>query len=73
MFIYPPCIIFQGSSDSLVSPINAEEIKKAGKKEDVDVIIVTSYFIGHVHDLSVFHKTMMIYYMERFMYLIKED
>ena len=69
----PPCIIFQGSSDSLVSPINAEEINKAGKKVDVDVIVVSSYFIGHVHDLSVFHKTMMCYYMERFMYLIKED
>ncbi|MHA1468436.1 MAG: alpha/beta hydrolase [Promethearchaeota archaeon] len=69
----PPCIIFQGSSDSLVSPINAEKIKKAGKREGVDVIVVTSYFIGHVHDLSVLHKTMMCYYMERFMYLIKED
>jgi len=69
----PPCIIFQGSSDSLVSPVEAAEIKKVGKKEDVDVIVVTSYFIGHVHDLSVLHKTMMCYYMERFMYLIKED
>ena len=69
----PPCLIFQGSSDSLVSPINAEKIKKAGKREGVDVIVVTSYFIGHVHDLSVFHKTMICYYMERFMYLIKED
>jgi len=69
----PPCLIFQGSSDSLVSPVNAEEIKKAGKREGVDVIVVTSYFIGHVHDLSVLHKTMMCYYMERFMYLIKED
>jgi acetyl esterase/lipase len=69
----PPCLIFQGTSDSLVSPKNAEEIKKAGKREDVDVIVVSSYFIGHTHDWTVFFTTMAIYYMERFMYLIKED
>lgn len=69
----PPCIIFQGSSDAQTSLRNAEEIKKACKNEGVDVILVMSYFIGHAHDFSVFFKTMSTYYIERFMYIIKED
>jgi len=69
----PPCLIFQGTSDSFVPYIHAEEIKKACKKEGVDVILVTNYFIGHSHDVSVFFKTMSVYYIERFYFLIKED
>ncbi len=69
----PPCLIFQGSSDTYVPYINAEEIKKACEKANVDVILITNYFIGHAHDISVTFKTMSIYYMERYLYLIKED
>ena len=69
----PPCIIFQGTSDTYVPYIHAEQIKKACEKEDVDVILITSYFLGHAHDISVLVKTMSLYYMERFFYIIKED
>ena len=69
----PPCLIFQGTSDTYVPYVSAEEIKKACEKEDVKVILITSYFIGHAHDISVLIKTMALYYMERFFYLIKED
>ncbi|TFG30278.1 MAG: hypothetical protein EU532_01445 [Promethearchaeota archaeon] len=69
----PPCLIFQGTSDTYVPYENAVEIKKACQKAEVDVILVTSYFMGHAHDISVLVKTMALYYMERFFYLIKED
>ncbi|MHA1256869.1 MAG: hypothetical protein ACTSPS_14855 [Promethearchaeota archaeon] len=69
----PPCLILQGTSDSLVQAKNVEAIKKAGEREDVDVIVVSSYFIGHTHDFTVFFTTMAIYYIERFMYLTKEE
>jgi acetyl esterase/lipase len=69
----PPCLIFQGTSDTYVPYENAVEIKKACEKKDVDIILITSYFMGHAHDISVLVKTMALYYMERFFYLIKED
>jgi acetyl esterase/lipase len=69
----PPCLIFQGSSDTYVPYINSEEIKKACDNENVDCILVTNFFVGHAHDISVLFKTMSIYYIERFFYLIKED
>ena len=69
----PPCLIFQGTSDTYVPYENAVEIKKACEKEGIDVILVTSYFLGHAHDISVLVKTIALYYMERFFYLIKED
>jgi acetyl esterase/lipase len=69
----PACLIFQGTSDTYVPYINAQQIKKACEKEDVDVILVTTYFLGHAHDISVLVKTMALYYMERFFFILKED
>jgi len=69
----PSCLIFQGTSDTYVPYINSEEIKKACDNENVDCILVSNFFIGHAHDISVLFKTMSTYYIERFFYLIKED
>ena len=69
----PPVLIIQGTSDIFVPYENAEEIKKACDKNDVDVILITNYFMGHGHDISYLFQSMSIYYMERFLYLIKED
>ena len=69
----PSCLIIQGTSDTFVPYIDAEEIKKACDKANVDVILITNFFMGHAHDISVTFKTMSIYYIERFFYLIKED
>lgn len=69
----PPCLIIQGTSDSWVPYTHSVEIEKACDKEDVDVILIKNYFIGHAHDISFLFKSMSIYYIERFIYLVKED
>jgi acetyl esterase/lipase len=69
----PACLIIQGTSDTYVPYKDAEAIKRACEREDVDVILITSYFSGHAHDISVLVKTMSLYYIERYFYLIKED
>ncbi|MHA1147228.1 MAG: hypothetical protein ACTSR8_03190 [Promethearchaeota archaeon] len=66
----PKCIIFQGTSDSMVPLINAIEIDEACKKEDVDSILIKGHFAGHAHDISTYYYSMTNYYLERFLYLI---
>jgi len=69
----PACLIIHGTSDYLVAYTESEDISKACKKEDVDVILIKYYFIGHSFDISVLFKRISVYYIERFIYLIKED
>lgn len=70
----PPCLIYQGSHDGLVSEDIAENFRdaylQAGNKQ---CAIIHMPFGGHISDIyfSGYYNQIFLYYMERFMYQYK--
>ncbi|TFF96630.1 MAG: hypothetical protein EU544_00230 [Promethearchaeota archaeon] len=67
----PPCLIFHGTSDSLVPYENSETIHKEMVDHEVPCILVKGYFGAHGHTEAAQHLSIARYYMERFLYLTK--
>ena len=67
----PPCIIFHGTSDSLVPYSNAVQIQDTMKAADNICILVKGYFGAHGHIETMTYDPVAKYYLERFLYLIK--
>ncbi len=67
----PPCLIFQGTTDSLVPIENSEAIHQVmnnNPQGDNQCILVKSYFVGHAFDNSNPFQSMTLYYLERFLF-----
>jgi len=67
----PPCIIFHGTSDSLVPYNDGVTIQVEMKSKDNICILVKGYWGAHGHIEAVHYGTVAMYYLERFLYLIK--
>jgi acetyl esterase/lipase len=65
----PPCILFHGTSDSMVPIENSYEILTQCEKNQIDCILVENPFVGHAYDFSTSLRIMSTYYMERWLYL----
>ncbi|MGV9173759.1 MAG: prolyl oligopeptidase family serine peptidase, partial [Promethearchaeia archaeon] len=65
----PPCLIFHGTSDSMVPTENSYEIQEECKENQINCILAKMPFVGHAFDFSSSLKVMSSYYMERWLYL----
>jgi acetyl esterase/lipase len=67
----PPCLIFQGTHDSLIS--SAQTFTTAYRENGNDICLILLPFAGHANDLyfSGYYNQVFLFYMERFMYLFR--
>lgn len=66
----PPCIVFQGKNDGLVSSITTEQLQEEYKNHNNECSIIYMPYGGHACDayFSGYYNQTFLYYMERFMY-----
>lgn len=64
----PPCLIFHGTSDTMVPFINSLELQNACVNNSVDIILVKNYFVGHAMDIAATYSSISVYYTERFLF-----
>ncbi len=67
----PPVLIFQGTQDRLVPPVNTEKIENSLETMGVDCIRLIFPFATHGNDMIThnFFAQIWLYYLERFLYL----
>lgn len=67
----PPCLIFQGTHDSIIT--RAQIFTNEYKEKDNAVSLLLFPFAGHANDLyfSGYYNQVFLFYMERFMYLYR--
>ncbi|MHA1727545.1 MAG: alpha/beta hydrolase [Promethearchaeota archaeon] len=68
----PPCLIYHGSEDGLVSPIEAQSMKDAYDINGIGNCAVLWMPLGaHCSDIyfSGYYNQIFLYYMERFLYI----
>lgn len=66
----PPCIIYQGTHDTIVDPLIAKRFYNAYRKQGNQACaLLTMPYAGHGTDLyfSGYYNQVFLYYMERFM------
>jgi len=69
----PPCIIFHGTSDQLIPYENGKTIQDEMLKKDLISILVKGYFGSHGHTEGADYLNVALYYLERFLFLTKDD
>lgn len=65
----PPCLIFHGTADKMVPPVNGQMIYEKLRRSGVPVVFAKAPLGAHAYDMAPYHGLVSRYFIERFLWL----